>query len=199
MDGTAWAASAMIAARTRLEIATQNLANVSTDGYRRVAARGFMTALGAAVAREPSRQRGALRQTGRDLDLAIAGDGAFRVRDASGRVGMTRAGAFVRERDGTLRDAAGRILLGLHGPFRLPAEARLDGDGRVLLAGRPIDALSLPAGARVVRGFLETAGVDAIAEMVDVLAAERSFESAEKAVAAIDASRRKAAEAARIT
>jgi len=64
---------------------------------------------------------------------------------------------------------------------------------------RPIDALSLPAGARVVRGFLETAGVDAIAEMVDVLAAERSFESAEKAVAAIDASRRKAAEAARIT
>jgi flagellar basal body rod protein FlgG len=41
-------------------------------------------------------------------------------------------------------------------------------------------------------------GVDAIAEMVDVLAAERSFESAQKAVAAIDQARQKSAEAARI-
>ena len=41
-------------------------------------------------------------------------------------------------------------------------------------------------------------GVDAIHEMVDVLAAERSFESAEKTVAAIDTTRQKAADAARI-
>jgi hypothetical protein len=35
--------------------------------------------------------------------------------------------------------------------------------------------------------------------MIDVLAAERSFESAQKAVVAIDLSRQKAAEAARIS
>lgn len=166
MDGISWAASAMVAARTRLEIATQNLANVSTDGFRRVAARGFLTAVGVAIAKEAARGHGPLRHTGRNLDLAIVGDGAFRVVDSRGRVSETRAGAFVREPDGKLHDAMGRRLLETHG--------------------------------RVVHGFLETSGVDAITEMIDVLAAARSFESAQKAVTAIDSSRQKSAEAARI-
>jgi flagellar basal body rod protein FlgG len=123
---------------------------------------------------------------GRELDLAIVGDGTFRVRDSTGRVATTRAGAFVAAADGTLRDAQGRTLLGLHGPVHAEG-ARVDER-----------TLALPAGSRVQHGFLETAGVDAIAEMVDVLAAERSFESAQKAVAAIDSARQKSAEAARI-
>ncbi len=124
-------ASAMIAARTRLEIATENLANVSTDGFRRISARGFLTALGVTIARE---------RTGKQPIEA-------------------RAGAFVREPDGTLRHASGDRI----------------------------------AGPRLSNG------VDAIAEMIDVLAAERSFESAQKAVTAIDLSRQKAAEASRIS
>ena len=178
MDGIAWAASAMVAARTRLEIATENLANASTDGYARVSARGFLTALGVAVARARTKERGALRETGRDLDFAIVGDGAFRVRDAAGRVATTRAGAFVRTAGGELRDAAGRTLLGRRGALRFPPGARLDGDGRVWVNGRVGDALSIPPNARLQSGFLEGAGVDAIAEMVNVLSAERAFESA---------------------
>lgn len=116
MDGIAWAASAMVAARTRLEIATENLANVSTEGYRRIAARGFLTALGVTIARNRDGQR----------------------------------------------------------------------EGDVRADGRRANAPAL------------SNGVDAIAEMVDVLAAERSFESAQKAVSAIDISRQKAAESARI-
>ncbi len=119
----------MIAARTRLEIATENLANVSTDGFRRISARGFLTTLGVAIARE-----------------------------RTGNPAETRAGAFLREEDGTLRSASGRRIVG----------PRLSN------------------------------GVNAIAEMIDVLAAERSFESAQKTVTAIDLSRQKAAEAARI-
>jgi flagellar basal body rod protein FlgG len=98
MDGIAWAASAMVAARTRLEIATENLANVSTADFRPLAAHGTMTAAGVQITRE--------------------------------------------------------------------------------------------------RG--DATGVDAIAEMIGVLTAERSFESAQKTVAAIDGTRRKAADAARI-
>lgn len=94
----------MVAARTRLEIATDNLANVSTDRFARITARGTLTPSGVSIA--------------------------------------------------TSR-------------------------GPVLKPGMP-------------------SGVDAVAEMVDVLAAERSFESAQKAVAAIDQSRQKSAEAARI-
>src|SRR5689334_23954439 len=122
MDGIAWAASAMVAARTRLEIATENLANVSTDGFARVAARGVLTARGAQIARETERSQGSLRATGRDLDFAILGDGAFRVRDARGHVVSTRAGAFTRASDGTLRDSRARTLLGRGDALRFPAD-----------------------------------------------------------------------------
>jgi flagellar basal body rod protein FlgG len=176
MDGIAWAESAMVAARTRLEIATENLANVSTDGFRRIDGRGFLTALGVTIARRTSADGGVLRHTGRNFDLAILGGGAFRVRDSAGRVSETRAGAFVREADGTLHDV-------LHVP-----------------SGGVVDAhaLGLPSTSRVQSGFLEGPAVDAVAEMIDVLSAERSFESAEKAVAAIDATRQKSADAARV-
>ncbi len=184
MDGIAWAASAMIAARTRLEIATENLANVSTDGFRRLASRGFLTARGVTVERRTAGDRGALRHTGRDLDLAIVGDGAFRISDGSGAVRETRAGAFERQPDGTLRDARGGTLLGAHGAFR---GSRFNAS-----------AFELPGSSRVQTGYLETSGVDAIAEMIDVLAAERSFESAQKALTAIDASRQKSSDAARV-
>ncbi|MFZ0681548.1 MAG: flagellar basal body rod C-terminal domain-containing protein [Candidatus Cybelea sp.] len=187
MDGIAWAASAMVAARARLEIATENLANVSTDGFRRIDARGFLTALGVTIARRTSGEGGALRHTGRDFDLAILGSGAFRVRDSAGRVSETRSGAFVHEADGTLHDGRGRVVLGLRNVLHVPSDGVVDAR-----------ALGLPSTSRVRSGFLEGPAVDAIAEMIDVLSAERSFESAEKAVAAIDATRQKSADAARV-
>jgi hypothetical protein len=49
MDGIAWAASAMSAAQARLEIAVQNLANSSSDGFRKSLARGWMQARGVRV------------------------------------------------------------------------------------------------------------------------------------------------------
>lgn len=165
MDGIDWASSAMVAARTRLEIAANNLANVSTDGFRGIAARGSLTRRGVTISRDPIVSQGALRHTGRESDLAILGEGVFRLRDARGAIVQTRSGAFVRASDGTLRDDAGRVLV----------ETRL---------GR---------GARVAHGFLEGANVDAIGQMVAMLGAQRSFESAEKSVAAIDQARRKAA------
>ncbi len=198
MDGIAWAGSAMVAARTRLEIAAENLANVSSDGYRRVDARGFLTAAGVAIARQPGRDRGELRRTGRDFDAAIIGSGAFHVRDAAGHVTATRNGAFVRERDGTLCDAAGRTLLGRHGALHVPEDARIDERGRVIAGYHVVDALPIPAGSSVRTGFLESSGVDAVREMIDVLSAERSFESAQKIVSAIDTARQKSADAARV-
>ena len=196
MDGIAWAGSAMIAARTRLEIATQNLANVSTDGFERIGARGFLTAGGVAVARRPIPIHGGLRRTGRDFDLAIVGAGAFHVRDAAGKTVATRAGSFTLERDGTLQDPSGRELLAAGGgALRVPAGARIDERGAVVAGDSAValDRLALPAGSSVRAGFLESAGVDAIHEMVDVLCAERSFESAQKVVSAIDGTRQKAA------
>lgn len=193
MDGIDWAASAMNAARMRLDIATGNLANVSTNGFQKIVARGVLTSRGAEIRRSPEARYGMLRRTGRPYDLAIVGSGAFRVRDAAGHVSMTRAGAFVRERDGRLRDDAGRVLLGLHRELRIPDGATIDERGRVVLGGRQLGRIPLDPDARLRAGYLETANVDGIAEMVDILTAQRSFESAEKVVAAIDGTRQKAA------
>jgi flagellar basal body rod protein FlgG len=192
MDGIAWAGSAMIAARTRLEVATQNLANVSTDGFVRIAADGLLTSHGVVVGRRKVASHGALRRTARDFDLAIVGSGAFNVRDAAGATVATRAGAFARERNGTLRDAAGRTLLGNGHVLHVPDGARIDERGNVVAPdGSVADRLPLPIGSSVHAGFLENAGVDAIHEMIDVLCAERSFETAQKVVSAIDRTREK--------
>ena len=164
MDGILWAASAMEAARSRLDIATNNLANVSSDGFHKALARGRLTAHGVEIERVDDAKHGAYRHTGRSDDLAIIGAGAFRVRNADGSVAQTRNGAFERDRNGVLRDARGRAYLGT------------------------------TPGAVVRSGFLEASNVDAVGEMVDVLTAQRSFESAEKVVAAIDGARQKSSD-----
>lgn len=192
MDGIGWASSAMVAARSRLEIATENLANASTDGYRRIDARGFLSATGVGIARHRSGEHGALRRTDRTDDLAIVGGGAFRLRDHNGSVALTRSGAFVRDRESYLRDASGRTLLGVHGPLRLAGGASIDPRGAVMLDGSQLDRIELPHGSSIRSGFLESSSVDAVGEMIDVLTAQRSFESAEKVVSSIDQTRQKA-------
>jgi flagellar basal body rod protein FlgG len=189
MDGIAWASSAMSAAQNRLDIATENLANVSSDGYRRRSARGFLTAQGARIEAQISSEHGALRRTGRTYDLAIAGDGGFRLRDGRGRVTTTRNGALSRSADGCLRDAAGRTLIDVRGHAIHVADAEIPSAAQ----------LGLPEGASLQSGALETSDVDAISEMVDVLTAQRAYEGAQKTASAIDETRRQSADAARIT
>jgi flagellar hook protein FlgE len=164
MDGIAWAASAMSAAQARLEIAAQNLANGSTDGFRRSVARGSLDARGVRIESVPYGGQGPLRRTGRALDRAIVGSGAFVLRGAGGRTVRTRSGAFTRDRFGTLRDDLGRALV----------------------------RTSLGPGSYVRSGFLESSNVDAVGEMVNVLEAERSFETAQKVLTAIDQSAERA-------
>lgn len=148
----------MSAAQTRLEIAAQNLANGSTDGFRRSVARGSLHAGGVAVEGVRDGEQGALRRTGRALDRAIVGEGAFVLRGADGGTIRTRSGAFTRDRFGALRDDLGRALV----------------------------STTLARGSYVRGGFLESSNVDAAGEMVNVLEAERSFEAAQKVLSAID-------------
>jgi flagellar basal body rod protein FlgG len=165
MDGIGWAGSAMAAAKSRLDIATENLANSSSDGFERARARGLMTPRGVRIEAVKDSEQGALRRTGRPDDFAIVGGGYFIVRDAHGHLDRTRSGAFVRDRFGHLRDDAGRRFVDTH----------------------------LAPGASVRRGFLESSNVNAIGEMIDVMTAQRSFESAQKTLSAIDQTRDKSA------
>lgn len=178
----------MEAAQDRLDIATQNLANVSTEGYRRREARGFLTARGALIRSAVSGEHGPIERTGRVYDLAIAGVGAFRVRDAGGGVTLTRAGAFSRDARGSLRDARGRTLVDSRDrPIRVT-------DGTLPTGAQ----LGLPTSSSLQSGALETSSVNAIDEMVTVLTAQRAYEGAQKIASEIDETRKQSADAARV-
>jgi len=184
MDGMQWMASAMNAARSQLETATQNLSNVSSDGYRRFTTTLALDDHGLRAHRERTFVQGALRHTGRDLDVAIVGEGGFRVGG-----GWTRNGAFVRDRNGFLTDERGRRLMAACGPVRLPPDGVISPDGTIRAQGRVLDRIPLPAGSSLQTGALEASNVNAIGETLDVLNAQRAFETAQKVLVAIDGAR----------
>ncbi len=165
----------MRTARARLEISAQNLANASTDGFRKSVARVSLTSRGLAVQHISSDEQGALRHTGRTLDLAIVGDGAFVV---GGK--PTRNGAFERDTHGFLADDRGERVQGAHGFVRVAPDGKL------------LDQIPLPYRSSIVSGALESPNVNAVGEMVDVLDAQRAFETAQKALGAIDETRARA-------
>jgi flagellar basal body rod protein FlgG len=188
MDGLEWTASAMRAARAQLDLATHNLANASTDGYRKAVAEVALTAHGLAVAAHPTHDQGAIRTTGRRFDLALLGEGAFRVGH-----GSTREGAFTRDRNGFLTDDRGGRLQGACGTLRVSADATIAADGSVRDRGRIVDRIPLAAGTRLLAGALETSTVNPIGETLAVLNAQRAFETAQRTLLAIDATREKSA------
>lgn len=197
MNGIDDAAAAMAAARDRLDATANDLANVGSDGFHghlvhtRLSQRGLVTE---SVADE---RQGALRATGRPFDLALVGRGAFRVaaQRPHAPVEATRDGAFTRDRFGYLVDDRGRALLGADGtPVRVEENARIDPNGAFVVDGRTVARLALPEGTRVRSGFIESSNVNGIARMVDVIDAQRAFESASKVLTAIDEARQKATE-----
>ena len=183
----------MSAARTRLDVAAENLANGSTDGFRKSEVRGTLTGAGVEMQRSTSAVQGPLRRTGRTFDLAITGPGAFKVRARDGSVAQTRSGAFIRDRFDRLVDDAGRVLMGARGPVCVPQGSTIDAGGAVTRNGTVLNRIALPPGSSVRSGFLESSNVDAIGEMIDVLTAQRSFETAQKVLSAIDQTRQRAA------
>jgi flagellar basal-body rod protein FlgF len=191
MDGIELMATAMHAAKIRLDVAAGNLANVSSDGFHKRLARASLTAQGLQTTSSVDAAQGPLARTGRNFDLALVGSGGFFVRDARGGVVESRAGSFERDAGGRLIDAHGRVLLGRDGPVVAGADATIDSRGIVREAGAEVGRLRLRPGTTVQSGFLEASNVDAVHEMVDVLGAQRAFETAQKVLCAIDDARSK--------
>ncbi|QIE56971.1 flagellar hook-basal body complex protein [Pikeienuella piscinae] len=140
-----------------MRIIANNIANLSTDGFRREGAVfaemidrlnvvGGSTAQTAADVRVTDFSQGALTPTGGALDFAIEGDGFFRVEAATG-VALTRAGAFTRNEAGELVDFGGRRLLGEGGaPVFAPPDARevaVATDGTLSADGQAIGRIEL--------------------------------------------------------
>lgn len=126
-----------------------NLANVSTEGFRRdyVAARSMGVYYGEglptrvhALAERPATDFtiGALRETGRDLDVAVRGEGWIAVRAPDGREAYTRAGNLQITPAGQLMTGNGLPVIGNRGPIAIPqfAKVEIGSDGTVTV--RPL-------------------------------------------------------------
>jgi flagellar basal body rod protein FlgG len=194
MDGIELMATAMHAAKNRLDVSAGNLANVSSDGFHKRVARATLTDRGLVSSSEADPAQGPLKHTGRNFDLAIVGAGGFFVRDAAGHVRESRSGSFSRDANGHLANARGEILLGTRGPVVASADATIDAGGVVREAGAEVGRIRLRAGTTMESGFLESSNVDAVREMVDVLTAQRAFETAQKTLSALDEERQKDAD-----
>ena len=107
---------------------SENIANANTDGYRRRFSQMVTTSTVGSMAAPASAgvrvaqgidmdSSGALRSTGRPTDLAIGGDGFFVVSRTPNELNeanylLTRAGSFMPDENGNLRNAAGYYLAG---------------------------------------------------------------------------------------
>lgn len=114
--------SGMSAQADRLGAVSDNIANASTDGYKRSSVEFSTLVLESGVkAYEPGSveptirrsvsEQGAFNYTKSVTDLAIKGDGFFVVRNDAGGTFLTRAGSFVKNGDGNLVNAAGLTLM----------------------------------------------------------------------------------------
>jgi flagellar basal-body rod protein FlgG len=118
--------------QTQLDVISNNLANVSTTGFKKSRAifedllyqtirqpgaqssqqtqlpSGFQLGVGArTVATERIHQQGGLQQTNNALDLAINGRGFFQIQMPDGGTAYTRDGSFQVDSQGTLVTASG--------------------------------------------------------------------------------------------
>jgi flagellar basal-body rod protein FlgF len=66
---------------------------------------------------------GAIQRTGRDLDVAIQGDGFIAVQGLDGNEAYTRDGAFEVDTNGQLQTRGGLPVLGDGGPINIPQDS----------------------------------------------------------------------------
>jgi flagellar hook protein FlgE len=124
------AVSGLGAQSTKLGAISDNIANTSTTGYKRVevefaslvteqvSRRSYSAGGVAGNVRRLVDVQGLLQATGSSTDIAINGDGFFVVSDAQNAnpqqdlTALTRAGSFTADDQGFLRNAAGYYLMG---------------------------------------------------------------------------------------
>ncbi len=113
-----------------LEILTNNLANVNTPGFRadyevmkqnHIQKEKMETRVYSSVGGSYTDYKtGPILRTGRDLDVAVSGNGMFAVQSKNGKEGYTRAGNFEVSSEGFLTTASGDMVLGKAGAIQIP-------------------------------------------------------------------------------
>jgi flagellar basal-body rod protein FlgG len=161
LTGLSSAAAGMAAQRQRMDAVSNDLSNANTTGYKRVrvafrdlvyqeaprgTAPGVRLGSGAAAAAVGRTfEQGAMRSTGRPLDVALQGPGFLRVRLPDGRAALTRDGNLQVDGRGRLATASGALV---QPAITVPSgvgegQVAIGADGTVTAAGRTLGRLDI--------------------------------------------------------
>ena len=174
----------MQAQQTQLDVISNNMANVSTNGFKRANAvfedlmyqnlrqvgaadtqqnnlpTGLQVGLGVrTVATARNFTQGSLQQSGNQLDLAINGGGFIQVSMPDGTTGYTRDGSLQVDGQGQLVTSSG---LQVAGGITIPAEAQSITVGKdgVVTVKLPANAQPQQVGTIELAGFVNPAGLE---------------------------------------
>ncbi|MCI4666372.1 MAG: flagellar hook-basal body complex protein [Neomegalonema sp.] len=199
----------------QLDVLATNIANTDTTGYRREATvfseyiKTTESKLGSVSmatlrTRYADMTQGVLQKTGSKLDVAIEGEGFFRVRTPDGER-LTRAGSFTIATDRSLVTLDGHQVLDDGGAaITIPPDAadiKIGIDGTLSAKAGQIGKLALVTvedtaslrradsklliantplrqaeGARVSQGFLESSNVNPLLEITQLIEVQRAYE-----------------------
>ncbi|MHC1701083.1 MAG: flagellar basal-body rod protein FlgF [Humidesulfovibrio sp.] len=228
----------------RLDVIANNLANASTNGYKKdnyafhdtfqrfahdylvddkpyVRApdywpKPYIQARPRMGGQYCDMSQGSMQVTGNSLDLALVGEGFFKVRTPEGDF-LTRNGSFQLASDGRLITEQGFEVLGGGSAITLPRDIKIqiDANGVISVDGDQLGALDLtnisdpkaiekvgrnlyqvrkgsnaaeiPAeNLQVQQGYLEKANVEIVGELVNMMEAQRAFEIYQKIMTTTD-------------
>jgi len=197
------------------ELTANNLANVSTDGFKadRMTARLEAGSSAPIPVTQLDLSQGAFRETGRPLDLGLDGPGFFVVRTPTGER-LTRGGGFRLDGAGTLIDLHGDPVLGRRGAIVVTGgTVEVRADGTVVVDGQALDRLRLEtavnplslrkegagrfvsdspavpadlAKLHVRQGAIEEANLSAVHGMVDLVTIQRAYTANVNVLRAMD-------------
>ena len=214
LNGMDSASSALRYWERKQEVVANNLANVSTDGFKaqRVFAR-LLDGMRPEAEATSDLSTGNLKQTGNALDVAINGGGFFVVATPNGER-FTRGGTLRVNDKHFLVDTNGHPLLGAKGPLKLlDGPVEISPEGAVTQGGQVVDSLRMERGANgteptregaslwlpgatkqtvaakdraVKQGYVEESNVNSMSALVDMVAVQRAYSSVQKAIMEMD-------------
>lgn len=216
--GISYAASAMVARARQQDVTANNMANAGTSGFKRQSL--FLRRLTEASipADKPWLQpydsglytdfsQGPIESTGNPFDLAIEGEGFFKVITPNGEL-YTRNGSFTKSATGELVTSNGYAVSSEGGAITLPVgDMYVNGTGEVSVNGEIVGVIQIvrfknpqllnavgqtyyqtteppepDTTSRLRQRYLERANLDPVTEMVNMITSFRYFETAQKAV-----------------
>jgi flagellar basal-body rod protein FlgF len=227
------AAAGALVQQLRLEVLANNVANISTIGYKgdrsifqipeESEPQTFETPIEGIQTLSPYAppfstvidfSQGAIRPTGNPLDVAINGSGFFSIQTPDG-VQYTRQGNFTLNSEGVLITPDGYPVQGEGGEITLEGGTiEIDLQGNVYVDGDEVDRLQIsdftnpetlkkagngrfvgsdgtiaadrPEESTVSQGYVETANVNPVRAMTEMIETSRAFEAYQKVIQSAD-------------